>query len=116
MGVVLRGGDNMITERQKEMIRILRNLGHGYKRIAKEMNLKLHTVRDYCRYHHLTGNARLQVNKMIKHNQNSNLVSKYCQYCGRRIKQNTFQGRRKKFCSDKCRYAYWNCKTGRGHQ
>lgn len=49
MGSEFIKSDTM-TQRQKQMITKLRQLGFGYRSIAKVTNLKLHQVRDYCRY------------------------------------------------------------------
>jgi predicted nucleic acid-binding Zn ribbon protein len=95
-----------MTERQKEYIRIRRNLGCGYQRIASELHLKKHQVRDYCRYHGLTGIAEHKMLSALEsrfgRGMASCTVKNYCWFCGNEIKLT------RKFCCDKCRYDYHN--------
>jgi len=68
----------------------LRNSGMGYKSIAKELSLAPSAVRSVC---------------TAKYNN----PDKYgtCKNCGIRIKQ-TPGKKKRQFCSDKCRMAWWN--------
>ena len=78
---------------QKELkIKIfeLRNSGMGYKTIAKELSLTPSAVRSVC---------------TAKYN-NPNLYGT-CKNCGIRVKQ-TPGKKKRQFCSDKCRMAWWN--------
>ena len=101
----------MLSDRDKDNIRTLRDLGFGYKAIAKQLSLKKHAVRDYCRYWGLTGYGRLQLAETIRNNLKcySVLEKWQCKNCGNTITRRWgTSGRQKKFCSDKCRYAYRN--------
>jgi len=101
----------MLSDRDKDNIRTLRDLGFGYKAIAKQLCLKGHTVRDYCRYWGLTGYGKLQLEENIRNNiKYYTVLEKWqCKYCGKTINRRMgSSGRQKKFCNDKCRYAYRN--------
>ncbi len=71
-------------------IKELRKSGNGYKRIAKELNIPLSTVRYTC-------------NKFA----DEDLLNGKCEHCGIDIK--SIKGKKKKrFCSDRCRWEWWN--------
>jgi len=77
-----------INERNK--IVELKQLGYGYKKIAKELDITLSTVRYAC-------------SKMS----DEDLLDGSCEHCGLKIK--SIKGKKKKrFCSDKCRWIWWN--------
>lgn len=79
-----------MTDLQKRKINILRNNGLGYKKIAAELGVSENTVKSYCRkYQPEKGGGDV------------------CQYCGIPIKQ-TPHRKTKRFCSDKCRNAWWS--------
>ena len=84
-----------MTPAQKEEIYKLRLQGLGYKAIAKELLLTVDTVKGYCKRHDLSG--QVEVAK----------VSGLCLQCKKSIRQKK-RGRTKKFCSDACRYTWWN--------
>lgn len=74
----------------KRKILELKQMGYGYKKIAKELNLSLSVVRYACS----------QVS-------DDDLLSGSCEHCGLKIK--SIKGKKKKrFCSDKCRWKWWN--------
>ena len=74
----------------KTRIRQLRGEGYGYKRIAKTLDLTLSVV-------------RYAVNKMS----DEDLLEGHCEKCGIKIK--SIKGKkRKRFCSDRCRWDWWN--------
>ncbi len=77
-----------MTNTDKKKIQELYKRGYGYKRIAKELNVSVGSVR----------NALLVTNNEM-----------LCRYCGHKL---TFvEGKKKKiFCCDACRYSYWNNK------
>ena len=75
---------------EKNKIAELKQLGYGYKKIAKELNIALSTVRYVC---NKTGDEDLLDGK--------------CEHCGLKIQ--SIKGKKKKrFCSDKCRWQWWN--------
>ena len=89
-----------MTDAQKIQIGKLRGAGLGYKKIAEQMGLSENTVKTYCRRHGLGGN--------MTHLQNvTQNEEHHCLCCGKPVQQ--IPGRKeKKFCSDKCRMAFWN--------
>ena len=98
-------GSNRMTKNQRNNIEIFRNLGFGYQKIANDMGLKKHQVRDYCRYHRLTGNASKKMLAALeeKFRKPKPLnIKNYCWNCGQETKLT------RKYCSDKCRYDYNN--------
>lgn len=89
-----------MTDLQKEQIATLRGQSYGYATIAKAVGLKKDTVVAFCRKTGLTG-TKAQGNGRIT------LDAGFCLYCGNLLQQTP--GRKKvKFCSDKCRVAWWN--------
>ncbi len=76
-----------MTELDRAAIREYRKQGLGYKKIAMKTGVSLNTVKSFC-----------------KRKQEKTSV---CLQCRRPITQT--KGRKtKKFCSDKCRMAWWN--------
>ena len=74
----------------KIKINELREMGYGYKRIAKELSMTTSAVRYAC----------------IKTDDVEELTSN-CLNCNLKIK--SMKGKKaKKFCSDKCRWHWWN--------
>lgn len=70
----------------------LRKLGYGYKKIANELSMTASAVRYAC----------------SKMDDKDSLTSS-CQNCGIKIK--SIKGKKQKqFCSDKCRWQWWNQK------
>lgn len=67
----------------------LRMNGYGYKKIASELGISVNTIKSYCRRHNIQA-------KQDK-----------CKMCSAVIEY-TSKTRKKRFCSDKCRYAWWN--------
>lgn len=73
----------------QNQIRNLALQGYGYKRIANMVGISPDTVKSHLRRHPAT--AEMSV----------------CMQCGKPLEQH--KGRKeKKFCSDKCRMAFWN--------
>ncbi|BAK46681.1 hypothetical protein CXIVA_07140 [Clostridium sp. SY8519] len=90
-----------MTENQKSKIRTLRRKGYGYGRIAKELEIPLNTVKSYCRR-----NADEIAEKPKPAVEYTGEVT-HCENCGREIRQ-IAKRKRKRFCCDKCRNAWWN--------
>lgn len=81
-----------MTNEQIRQLTIMRRDGAGYGRIAETLHISINTVKSWCRRHHLPGEG---------------VSGSVCENCGRPITQ--VAGRkRKRFCSDKCRNAWWN--------
>lgn len=76
----------MATEKSKEILHY-REQGLGYKKIAALTGYSLNTVKSVCR-------------------RNTNGEEKLCLQCGAKIEQPPHR-KEKKFCSDKCRMAWW---------
>ena len=92
-----------MTDEQMKRIRELREQGIGYGRIAQSLDISLNTVKSFCRRSGL-GGMRLSVVDGDMH---------FCKFCGKEVQQKP--GRKeKKFCDDKCRFAYWNSHRDRG--
>lgn len=90
-----------MTDKQKKQIRAMRMQGFGYCAIAKELGLKENNVQSFCKYNGLSGDPSLiSVNYMIWCEQHNR-----CLTCGIRLTQPR-TGRRKKFCSGRCRTRY----------
>lgn len=80
--------------KQKERVSALRSRGEGYASIAKMLGLTKSQVSGYCRR---AGIRRGDIS----------CDSDICPECGSVIEQK--RGcRRKRFCSDRCRMAWWN--------
>lgn len=83
-----------MTTYEKEQIVLLQHKGYGYKRIASTLNLPVNGVKTFCRRH-----------PVVK--EPSPIASDCCLYCGTYLTQLPHR-KKKKFCSDKCRMAWWN--------
>ena len=68
----------------------LRKLGHGYKRIAKALSITMDEVRNAC-------------NELS----DEGLLVGKCKQCGMAI-TSTNGKKLKQFCSDQCRWNWWN--------
>lgn len=85
----------MIPEAQKNAILALRQQGRSYRDIAEHLILSPNTVKSVCR--------RSGVN-MPKPDMSTPDV---CKNCVTPLPQ-SIGGRKRSFCCDKCRYAWWN--------
>ena len=92
-----------MTEDQKQQIYNLRVQGLGYKAIAKEVVLSVNAIKGYCKRYGLTG----LVETSQANGQEIKDKSILCLRCKNPILRNK-RGRTKKFCSDACRYSWWN--------
>lgn len=91
-----------MTEAQANQIVELRMKGVGYKSIGTAVGLSRDIVRNYCKSHNLMGYASA-LSKNIRMQMERGEV---CMYCGGDIRQPQ-TGRPRKFCSEKCRRAWW---------
>ena len=80
---------NIMKLQVQNQIRNLALKGLGYKRIADMLNLSPDTVKSHLRRHPVTEGSSV------------------CLQCGKPIEQRPNR-KEKKYCSDKCRMAYWN--------
>ena len=83
-----------MTEQQREDIRKLREKGFGYKLIAKELGISANSVKSFCRRNELF-------------EPNGQTTSAHCEQCGKEL-VHTPKKKKKRFCSDICRQAWWN--------
>ena len=94
-----------MTEVQKELIRAMRLQGIGYRAIARSLRLRLNKVELYCKTHGLAGDGWLvRLNYPVWCENNDR-----CLVCGKKLEQRG-RGRKKKFCSGKCRTAWCRMK------
>lgn len=85
-----------MTEKQKQMIRAMRQQGIAYSTIATAFGLSSNTVKSYC----LRENIDIQSGS-------DDINLEQCKNCG--IPLTHHPGSKKKtFCSYKCRYSWWN--------
>lgn len=85
-----------MTIAQKQRIEYLRYRGGSYTAIADDLGIPENTVKSYCRRHNI-GIA-------IKTEQATSADT--CGNCGCPLSQ-TPGGKHRRFCSDKCRMAWW---------
>ena len=85
-----------MTTAQKERIEYLRSKGNSYAAIAADLGMSENTVKSYCR--------RNNIGIAIKQEQHSPTAA--CANCGCPL-AHTPGSKRKRFCSDKCRMAWW---------
>lgn len=81
---------------QKDSILALRCQGQSYQAIADTLMLSANTVKSFCR--------RSDVGKT---DDTGTAPEGRCRNCGAILSQ-TPGAKQKTFCSDKCRYAWWN--------
>ena len=104
-------GETQMTDAQKELIRAMRLQGIGYKAIARDLHLRRNQVQLYCKTHGLGGDGNLvRLNYVIWCEKTG-----HCLYCGTELKQPD-RGRRKKFCSGKCRTAWCRAKQAKADE
>lgn len=83
-----------MTDGERSRIIALQYKGYGYKRIAAETGLALNTVKSFCARH------PVQIEELSGSND-------LCRNCRTPLKQ-TLHKRKRLFCSDACRMAWWN--------
>ena len=79
-----------MTLEEKTKIIELKNEGYGYKKIAKELNLPISSIQYF-----------------LKNNPIDLELVGACKCCGKTI-QSIKGKKRKQFCSDRCRWDWWN--------
>ena len=89
-----------ITDLQARQIREARSRGDGYKAIAVAVGLSRDTVRNFCKANGLDGHADVVASVDRE-------TAFACLHCGKPVAQPR-TGRKRKFCSDVCRRAWWS--------
>ena len=92
-----------MTMQQKQQVQNLRHLGVGYKKIAGTLGISVNTVKSYCQRNNLNAESISAINSKRNLGEGQDL----CKQCDKLIIQKS-KKKPKTFCSDKCRYAWWN--------
>lgn len=79
----------------KEHVLAYRRNGMSYGQIAAKMDMNLNTVKSICRRNHVPKGEEPKIDYNL------------CLWCGKEVAQLP-KRKRKKFCCDKCRHAWWN--------
>lgn len=87
-----------MTYQQKEKIKQMRGEGFSYSKIAVMLGISENTVKSYCRRNNLGGAGTGIAN------QADDIL---CGQCGALL-IHTPSAKKKRFCSDICRMAWWN--------
>lgn len=90
----------MLSQHQKDSIMAFRYEGCSYQTIADTLNLSANTVKSFCR------------RNTLKTTQDDAATENICKNCGTPLVQ-TAGAKPKIFCSDNCRYAWWNRQRSR---
>lgn len=92
-----------MDNQQKQIILQMRKQNMTYAEIADYLGLPLNTVKSFCYRSRSPDNADSNALYEL-----DGIDSSLCRNCGALLNQPA-RGRRKIFCSDRCRYAWWNC-------
>lgn len=87
-----------MTKQQREKIITMRGEGFSYSKISKALGVSENTVKSFCRRNNL---GRSYIETGFQRD------GVFCRQCGTLLTQ-TAGVKQKKFCSDKCRMAWWN--------
>ncbi|MDD3888938.1 MAG: RNA polymerase subunit sigma-70 [Syntrophomonadaceae bacterium] len=87
-----------MTKHQKEQIIKMRRDGFSYSSISTTLDISENTVKSFCRRNNL-GSIHIETSLQKD--------GAFCRQCGTPLAQ-TSGVKRKQFCSDKCRMAWWN--------
>lgn len=79
-----------MTVEDKNKIIEMRNKGLGYTQISNTLGISKNTIKSFCQRH--------------LHNSSEPENSDVCRQCGKDL----LSKKNKKFCSNKCRYDWWN--------
>lgn len=85
---------------QRERIIQLREAGLSYAGIGQTLALSENTVKSYCQRNNLGGSLKVSLS-------DDEVSQAHCINCGTLLNQMAGH-RAKKFCSDRCRMAWWN--------
>lgn len=89
-----------MQKEQKQAIAMLRLQGGSYAEIAAYLNLSLNTVKSFCLRNKITPVPQAGPEDMDN-------PGGICKNCGAALEQ-VPAGRKKAFCSDRCRCIWWN--------
>lgn len=92
-----------MTDKQKEQVRLMRWRGISYKEIAYALHLSKSSIRTHCVRHSLSDEDM----ESIKITQRDFSKAAVCKHCGQPLEQSG-KHKPRQFCSDKCRFAWWN--------
>lgn len=84
-----------MTGDEKQKVRLMRQQGVGYAQIAASLDISLNTVKSFCRRNNLQSGVVMKTD------------TGDCRQCGKRLHQEP-KRKPRRFCSDKCRLAWWN--------
>ena len=87
-----------MTLAQKSRITYLRGSGESCAKIAAELNISENTVKSFCRRNKLGAASTAEP---------APIHDGSCGNCGKPVSR-TAGAKMKRFCSDKCRMAWWN--------
>ncbi len=87
-----------MTNQQKEKIREMRENGLSYANISSVLCISENTVKSYCRRNGISG---VVTNAVVLPD------FSFCRQCNKPLTRSA-GAKMKKFCSDKCRMAWWN--------
>ncbi|WP_460001212.1 helix-turn-helix domain-containing protein [Paradesulfitobacterium aromaticivorans] len=87
-----------MTYQQKETIKQMRSEGFSYSKIADKLGISENTVKSFCRRNNLGGIG------VCNASQDDGIR---CCQCGMPLTY-TVGVKQKRFCSDRCRMAWWN--------
>lgn len=87
-----------MTDQQKQQLKQMRCDGYSYSKIADALGISENTIKSFCRRNNLGG---------VGTNISLPPAGSVCRECGTALIQ-TAGVKKKLFCSDKCRMAWWN--------
>ena len=93
-----------MQEQHKQFIKIRRINGEPYSKIARELDLSINTVKSFCRRSKIQCEPLRQNNLQIQ-SETTPVASRW-KTCGSAHPDT--RNPRKLFCSDHCRYTWWN--------
>lgn len=84
-----------MTGNERAAIERMRRSGLSYQEIADNLAIRKEAVRSYCRNHDINPDMDAIPDKAV------------CPVCGKLLKNTSRRGRRRRFCSDRCRMEWW---------
>jgi endogenous inhibitor of DNA gyrase (YacG/DUF329 family) len=108
-----------MTNEQKKQIVVLHNRGSSLTEVASKLGLPIGTVKSFCRRNQISSTAEVVPQPERTSNSDGTVETtkpnETCKRCGVQLER-TPHHRRKLFCSDKCRLAWWheNRNLGKG--